>query len=955
MLRYALLLLSLVGTIPLHAELLLSNTADATESFPFNVSAHGFYIPLGRIFVGASEAVANNAFAVASALRTSNTFKALTPQFVKLNNAADSLNPLFGAAINNLAPLGAWPIVTKAGNPSSIFLIEDSGNQIGVYEASNIQDSQGQTASSLLSMTTNATQVFEPLSLTALMATFAAIGNKNGGFDGNGSGIALLFFKRFTSPQGNTSYLTWDIVDATTGTSQFNDVGEPTGLGNKPIPIDTTTAAIKIGNPVSAIGNTVDLHFDRDLGRLYIALNVQGGNAPTDGARAVVVAALSNGRLILQNIAPDSAFADNTKIVGGVGQNAQISISKVRTLQTRTYLRYLIVVGGNGNDPNVQSNVYALPLVDNLASASHGALANVNAAPGTLFGPAFPARPKGSDLPQYQRFRARVFYVPAVQPSDLYSMNSPGARVGGNGILPSAVTDIVVAGESVFVSVGQPGNDLAAGIFYSQPLFDTLGRVTSWTDWQRVGGTADAINGFGYDPLKGIFFYIPQVLTNSITQMHSVYRTAWSDGTDPLGLFISGQFTLQNGGVQGLQDVPFSTQSLTTQVGQRLSFQIFTGFKKVVLLQTGQDQNGLFTPVIQTEDIFQSKNGTLSNFSPSPGLAISGGVIDQLGPLDASAVVTDGTYGWIAVGGSGGVGILADSSGAGYPAQPGLRASFQGLTSAMSFIKISSAQNVRKMVAVGNNLFVLTTTSLIRYTISASALKTGNISASLLAQLTQEQLDQASSYSDVIISGPLALLATSFGLLRSGNFVSIQTVTNQVNVGWTAVPLPESAGSLTNPGPVSRLFAISPTGFETNVALGGTVYVLNAYVGFTQAQIYRFVLQLTNGAVTDSSVTIFPDLFIQGLPTFFAHLGDYKNYVVTDGALIAVSRSAFGKVPPVLELLPSTIKSGEAGAGRNLVPFVMFKKPDSSIGKLLRSSASGAWIVPGDFGVRVQQ
>ena len=59
---------------------------------------------------------------------------------------------------------------------------------------------------------------------------------------------------------------------------------------------------------MSAIGSAVDIYFDRELGRMYFALNVTAGSGPNDGVRAVMVGSIAQGRLMLSPIAPDSAF-----------------------------------------------------------------------------------------------------------------------------------------------------------------------------------------------------------------------------------------------------------------------------------------------------------------------------------------------------------------------------------------------------------------------------------------------------------------------------------------------------------------------------------------------------------------------------------------------------------------------------------------------------------------------
>ena len=735
----------------------------------------------------------------------------------------------------------------------------------------------------------------------------------------------------------------WDIVDAQTGTSQFTPDGQPTGAGNKALPLGAQTPEIYINEPVTSIAPIVDLFFDRDLGRLYIALQVTAGVSKQAGARSLVVASLINGALRLQPIAPDAVFTDNTKIIGGSGSLAQSAIFKVRTMQTTSYLRYLIVVGGN--EQTTAEKVFALPLVDNLQDPAHGTLADVNSKPVTLFADGLP-----------HRFLARVFAKGAQNPDDVYNMTNRHGIVGADGTLPGPITDISVTGDAVFVSVAQKGNGAQAGIFHSQALFDSEGRIGRWTRWQRVAGIDKPTAGHGYDPFLGQFCAL---LTHDdqmpVDMPRTVVRTTFDNENDPLTNFIAQHLAPCTGGVQGLIDFPLTTNGFSQENGERLACNVFTGYKKLILMQTGKDEQGFFGPFRKLHPPFISTDGTLAGFNQQPTMVLSGGALDALGPIGSAAVVSDGTQGWFVFGGSGGVAVLADKMGNGWDASTGLKTGFNGLGENFSCVKISGIKNVRKLIAVGNSLYVLTSNTVERLTLDSASIAAGSVITVTLASLTKRQRHDSHSFSDLIITGPMALLATSYGLLRSGNGVNIELVDSKDHVWWTPIVLPESTGSSFMPGPVTRLFALSHTGNETDVAHKGMVIALNASVSMSETQLYRLAIDLKQGEVTDKTVQLLPDLFILGPRTFFAPLGDYRNYVVTDGALIAVSRSAFGLQKPLIELLSPLLKSGQPQGARSRVIFTPLQSQAVAVGKLIRDSASGAWMIPGDFGVRIQR
>jgi hypothetical protein len=294
------------------------------------------------------------------------------------------------------------------------------------------------------------------------------------------------------------------------------------------------------------------------------------------------------------------------------------------------------------------------------------------------------------------------------------------------------------------------------------------------------------------------------------------------------------------------------------------------------------------------------------------------------------------------VGGTCGVAVLAGPNGEGWNRQQGLTAGFNGLQQNFSWKIVRTRQNVRKLMTQGTQLFVLSDDRLERLELTSQLIAQGTVSTTIVAELSEEQREQSSSFSDAIITGPLAILATSFGLLRSGNGVDIRSVDSSKTVHWTAITMPEAAGSLCDGGPASRLFAVTQTGEEQDLINGGTLYVVNGYVGLNQTQLYRFAVHSLNGEVTDQTIQLFPDYFIRDVKTFFANPGEYRNYFVTDGALFSLSRSAFGSTSPFLELL--------SGVRAKTLWLVV---PEAhSMGKLVRSSASGAWVASGDFGVR---
>ena len=1055
----------MIRKITLYSLLCLSSFVygDFVQRFPFPIGSSAIYKPRGHFIIGAATAVPNNNFSVAASGRSRNNFVGLTPEKVVLNNESGQVNPLHGVAIEHLALLDRRPVVIPNTVPSSLFLIEERGGP-KVFQSAPLRNANGEVAPSVLALTTAVHEGVIEMPAGSSLAAIAAVPNVEGTFEGNGSGIALAFFREVVNEQTNRKFFTWDVVDANTSVSSFTKEGIRTdhplefslprpallsmprpffekyqtckcrpdiytrdlvktlihdyvppqqsktvddevipeeintegldellpistplyllvryyeeyaapfrrkllehdyvsellkgpekSMGNKAKPFSKDTPELFINEPVSILENAVDLHFDRELGRLYIATKVTAGEGEDAGARAIVVASIADGQVLYHPIAIDSAFDGQDHIVGSKGPLSKTSIFKVRTMQTRTYLRYLIVVGGNGTDPKLSQSVFAMPLIDNIykpqkdenkpqldiKKPEHGTLADVTAKPVTGFSKKSP-----------HRFESRVFAKPATSPNELFTMNSPAAKVGGNGVLPGPISDIQIEGEAVFVSCDRDADlnkeGLSEGIFYSQPIFDVLGRISGWTDWHRVANSNVPIFGFGYDPFIGIFWQIP----SNDGMPKEVFKNKWTEGEDPFDTFISMNLGKSKGGVQGLFDFPYTTESFSQDPAERISVEAFTGYKKIILTQTGKSIDGLFTAFNDVKDTFERTDGTMKGFSKASNLVFSGGVLSKLGPIIAATVVSDGTNnGWFVVAGSGGIAVLADSQGRGWQE---LGSGFKGLTGAHRWQRISSTRNVRKLIVQDGQLFSVSQQKLERISLTQESIAQGQVRSVLLSELTKDEICEAQSYSDLHIKGPLGLLATSVGLLRSGSGIDIRSAQDMKAVQWTQVPLLESVGNLDSFGPVSRIVSISVSDPQAE----DNLYILNAYVGLSQALIYRLVLTLVNGAVTDNTVRLFPDFILKDINSFFSNLGDYRNYLVTDGALIAVSRSSFSGNRPLVELLPPTLKSGESVSPRSRVPFIILPENSCTIRKLVRSSASGAWLAPGDFGVRVQK
>lgn len=301
---------------------------------------------------------------------------------------------------------------------------------------------------------------------------FAAIRPSDGDFGTANGGIALLAVNRKSD----------GTVEVTTKNAQ-------TGAdGNQAIALQNDSAEITATEVTFADGddqNQVAMHFDEKLDLVYMGLRITTDNNQNAIGKAVVIARLNppDNKVVLQSITSNNVIDPNTdEIIVAEGQNKNLRIKNVKVLHASTGPSYLVVNGGVGETNEISNKIFALPLVNNQdpdpANASHGTLAD-----------------KNSDL------IGGKFVIPAFVIGNLPNKDDVAAKVGGSDLpiqaqTPPAVTDMVVVGDTVYVSVGiEPDVNNDTGIFYSQALFGANGKIIRWTPWSKRAVPLNAFVG----------------------------------------------------------------------------------------------------------------------------------------------------------------------------------------------------------------------------------------------------------------------------------------------------------------------------------------------------------------------------------------------------------------------------------------------------------------------------
>lgn len=903
-------------------------TGNSTDNNDFTFLIHKGQMSENLFFVAANEAVSGNKYAAAVAGGGNKKFIPLAPEKIKLNNKESQANPLYGAKVSDMYVSGTTPVLVVDGS-KKVLQIENANfaPDISILQSDDINDSNSAVANSIIKVGSGG---------GAILAAVTGSGT----FGDSGSGIALTIVRSTeekTKVNGKErSVLTRSLVvlDASTG--------KPT---NKALPFTGATDALKSGNDATINSNVIDIHYSSVLNRFYIALDLTSGVAATDKIRAVAIGRLSSNDsgpiLNIDAIVSADAISGTNQIVAAEGAATTVAISKVKTMSTTTHLDYLVVAGGNGTSGNT---VYALPLVNRSrvtnvklrSDSTHGSLAKASQTPTDYYD-----TPTGA-------FITRSYLTPATSSSDLLTTSSDAAKVGA-GTLPieadDLIADMFIVKDSVYVSISDDSGTNEVGLWCSQAIFDSEGKVANWTAWQKVAGTTGKVFSGGLDMNSGNFVYVTD---NSSGEQKVVKRTIWSDGSgdgllggttsngsDGLLSLVYSALPQSEGGAQGYSF--FKSTGLTS------SFNILctTGLNKVLLAKT-RNSGGSVVGDFSTNSASSTDGSMPTATSNANFVSIAGGNLRDLGAITTSAIVTNGSGYWLVVGGAYGLAILADSSGNGWTSSI---SSFAGMSG--SFKKIGSFSFVRKIISNSNYLYILTSNGLYRTALTSSGVLNNNLSFTTLAQIDDANSPAGSAFFDVLISLDFCLLASSLGLYRTGDGQSISSATSAAAVNWTQVNVPDGLQSIV------KLIPVSSTLEEPCFSRKGQVYVLSSYIGYQLSKLNRFYINLGD-SVDANTILPVPDRFFN-TNSYLVNFGDFRSSFFTNGSLFISSRSKDVAGDLSLDILTSGFKSGfkflDASAKNIDAGLAEFYQ----VGNLSIVPYLGSMIFNGDFGFRVNE
>ncbi len=873
-----------------------------------------------------------------------------------INEEPDQVHPCFNSSIKHLSTATTYPLFVTEKNPNIVCYIENiiTATYQKLLATEPLKDVVGDVSAGILGLALGTTGTIENNQSTYV---FAAVEDSKGLWgDASASGIAVIKYDRKVEEVLTKDYdgkektekkidYCFNVLDAATGTS----------FGNKAVALDQSVISIN-GGSYSIDSKAVDMYWNPYLGRLYIALHVKNSFdcSETQGSRALLIGRIdAQQRLVFDPIMPDCLCRGSDKIIGACGPGVGSSIHKVRTMCTSTGYIYLILVGGVGEPHQTDKEVYALPLTDK------GVIQTIQESSEDRSKGTIASKHSSIDNKYFERrLFGRAMHNEVDSLEDVVTKYDRETQVGAGKELPSLITDMIIEGDVVYVTCAQAGCGQQPGIFHSQAILDKEGKIAAWTPWQRIAGVQEGVAKAMINTEQFFIAYLksekPEVVCQ-ITQNipPNKERVDAEKEKGDLADLLNEQFKRDRGGIHGLFD--FSTTNPLCGNNNLVSLLVATGYKKIVLVETGNLNNeAIFTAFKEgfTTNISTNNNGSITpvtepqDISKPNVLVVEGGVLDEIGSITEAVVVHDEVQAWLIVAGMKGAAILAADDGSGIARDPGILPHFAGIQKNYSFKKIGNWNGIKKLAADEQFLFVLTKNKLERIAISQEVVQEATLQK---GSVVIEIAPQEGCFFDVGVSGPLCLLATSKGLLVNAAGKDCRTDVYG-SMQWNQIVLPHAKGA------VYRLFFVTATGQKNGFCHSGQVYVSTGSLLENMTRVYRlYVNDISKHGITDTTVQLLQDhrYFDKGLMPLFTFT-NFRDHFATDGVHYFSARSRQMHEKPFMDVVSLPHIKNYRVVEPNLFSVIInIGKKTKNVSALVQNSATGNWLLAGDFGLRI--
>ena len=429
------------------------NSTTANTTFTTALVSSAFHRPSQTWFVGLTNGAASYALS-----KVTHDWFNQEPTFVAIgSNAA-----VTGKYIGNLSLSHSATLPTQ---PYLVFTAEDDATvssttfKVVDYAGTSYAASAAIKDSNAVPGTTG-----EILGLVATPTHVILAVKDNGQTDNNfgedaDDGLALVRINRATTP-----------------TFTYNDASNGTTTTPKALAVTTTAAGAMFGiTGTATAGSFFDMVYNDDLKRLYVSAQMTSTGGANDSAFGVAIFKVdpdNNTLTKLNQCANQSIVIDaNTRVVACRGVTQYVTLRKLGVMKTSTGFYYLIVNGGGAASVDTRNIISAVALVSGNGTDTDGTFA------------------KNDTFATVSHFNTQ-----ASAAGDLPLESADQVKVGG-GVLPIVandadiyVADMHVVGDAVYCAISSDtvGTTNAPGVYYSQAVFNDLGKIARWTDWAKA-------------------------------------------------------------------------------------------------------------------------------------------------------------------------------------------------------------------------------------------------------------------------------------------------------------------------------------------------------------------------------------------------------------------------------------------------------------------------------------
>lgn len=878
-----------------------NNQSRSDTTFSFGIKQM-FVTPDQRMIVAAHEPGAQN-YALSVLESGSSQFRPLAHEKIIHNGQKEQINPLYDCAIAHIAPLNNFNIaIVKADDPTRVYSHNFAMFKNHLFSSKPIMDATGTYATS---------------GITALAAgngyAFVAVkGHDQEQFGTGDSGIALLKFSEVeTEVELDQKAIEKikeegkDLSDAEKKEIQDAVFQDKDGKTKKRIttfgfaqtntvPLNNAYNILKATDEDVTLDEVTDMYYSPALERVYIACKVSGSG----NACAIAVGYVDHdGNLQLTPVvAPEFCDRDG-KIVGS---NTSSMIYHVKTLQTSTgYLDYLIIhtdmtYGQLGSVK--RAGVYALPLL-NLKQVDGKIAPEDMPLQGTL-------AHKHSTLTQ-----AYGPQNPKTGRSSFLGRHFNRKPTEAGHLRNCLEVDNEAYYNAIYVGGHGPHDGCRA--------FDDI-----FVQGDCVYGIANNADDASNLVYRSQAIFAADGRIKGWTQWEKVYET---------DKYIH---SYSMDGAQGIIIAEGSDQQMVRSLGRTgWNLQLQDDLTQMITREFPKEQGGiqglfdfkmLYHPasllcVTGKEKVVLAMMGT--HASETNVRVLTENLLKGLGAICA-AEVSDMYTDHLWIGGTHGLALLQEMP-----------------DGSMTCTKVGNFSCIKKLIFDQFNLYVLSDTSLDRIDIAKSDIKNNQLSVTHLADADQMLKTKYGFFYDCVISGPLALVAHNQGLSRVASGHDVRVDDHQT-IAWTPVILETPAK------PVIGLSCVSQSGKDQDVAryAGGHIYAVSGDKRTRNAKVFRLAIT-PSFVVNDETVVPFNDYVIKDLSPFYFDLRAYTPGFFTDGTLSFISHNKKNKIPAHLVTHYGTLKN----------TFLLQINDASTITHMVRCSATGKWILAGDFGLVVNE